>query len=230
MATSSPRANTSPKSWFLPSFHPQPNPSREDLCPLLGPEPPPHRPSHPATASALAQQGQSLLSGTIALCWVIQCVSYLVELPGLLTAQPRASGKGKKITTVAGKSTPASHLSPKHWLTLPGEGPSPWMEQVPLLSPAQSSSSVGGRGGGSPSPHQHQGRSGLSQHQNLPQLLAFGRNTTVPSHPISSFLAWPCSSFLSMPNAVFALFCQKSILAPSCRPGGSSSCDSQALP
>lgn len=54
MATSSPRANTSPKSWFLPSSHPQPTPSTEDLCPLLGPEPPPRRPSRPSTASALA--------------------------------------------------------------------------------------------------------------------------------------------------------------------------------
>lgn len=52
MATSSSRANTSSRTPFLSSS--QFNPSTEDFWPLLRPEPPPCRPSHSSTASALA--------------------------------------------------------------------------------------------------------------------------------------------------------------------------------
>lgn len=139
MATSSPRANTSPRSWFLPSSHPQPNPSAEDLCPLLGPEPPPRRPSYPSTASALAPA--TLVPAFRHHCSMLGYSVHIVSC-GLPTAQPRASGKGKKITTIAGKSSPTSRFSPKRRLTLPGEVQAPWMEQVPTHPPAQGSSSA----------------------------------------------------------------------------------------
>lgn len=173
--------------------------------------PPQHQPWH--------QQDQFPLSGTIALCWVIQGILCLAELPGLPMAQPRASGKRNKITTVAGKIFPQIPFRSKtsahsawgrarpmdragpHAPTCPRQQLSGEEEEEEALS--HTSTKAAQDCPGTKTSLGHQPSEG---------------NTTLPFHSLSSLLAWPCSGFLSMPNAVFALFCQKASWHPVATP------------
>ena len=208
MVTSSPKENTSPRSWFLPSSHPQPNPSREDLCLLLGHEPPPRRPSHPSAASALAparpapafRHHCSVLGYSVHIvsCGVT-CVSHSAAKSFREREEnncycwkifPHIPFLSKTLTYSAwGRASPMDGAGP-HASTCPWQQLSGEEEEEEALSHTNRAQDCPGT------------ETSLGHQPS-------GGNTTVPSHPLSSLLVWPCSRFLSMPNAVFALFCQK---------------------
>lgn len=219
MATSSPRANTSPRSWFLPSPHSQHNPSTEVLCSLLGHEPPPRRTSHPSTASALAP---------------------VRPVPAFWH---HCSMLGYSEHIVSCGVTWASHSTAKSFRQKEENNHCCWkiFPQIPFLSktsayPAWGRASPMDRAG----PHAPTcPRQQLSGEEEKEEALSHtntkaaqdcpstkmslghqpsGGNTTLPFHPLSSLLAWPCSGFLSMPNAVFTLFCQKASWHPVAAP------------
>lgn len=217
MATSSPRANTSPRSWFLPSSHPQRNPRTEDLCSLLGHEPPPRRFSHPSTASALAparpvpafQHHCSMLgySGHIVSCRVTWASHSTAKSFRQKEENNHCCWKNLPPNPISlqninslclGKGQP--HAGP-HAPTCPRQQLSGEEEEEEALS--HTSTKAAQDCPGTKTSLGHQPSEG---------------NTTLPFHPLSSLLAWPCSGFLSVPNAVFALFCQKTSWHPVAAP------------
>lgn len=212
-AIRSPRANTSPRGWFLLSFHPQPTFSTQDFCPLACPEPPPRRPSHLSTASALAPARPvpafrhccSLLGYSLHImsCGVTQashgtaksfwqreennryCCKTFPHIPFL----------SKTLTYPAwGRASPMDGAGPQA-SACPRQQVNGKEEKVEALLHTSTAQDCPGT------------ETSLSHQPS-------GRNTTVLSHPLSSLLAWPCSGFLSVPSAVCALFYQKTSWHP----------------
>lgn len=146
----------SPRSWFLRSSYPQPNLSTADLCPLLVPEPPPHRPSHPSTASALTPvrpvPAPLISAGLFSLLW-----NYL----GFSQHSQELQAKGRN------KPLLLENLPP-HPISLQNTGLPSWGRASPTDGAGHHAPTCPGqwgeRRGGIPFPHQHQSSSGLSRH------------------------------------------------------------------